>query len=294
MFKDSQNSITHQESNQHAHGGSYCLITESLMVTAEAKDRPGHRPSDLLSQLVSGRREELKGWWSIQPPSLETGGDLLRSLQLTPGFRQRYEEAARFHQAPRSDDELRRFRSRLAGAEFAEAASLYCQFMQPPATVVLSAEQTLKFYNKLYPNARRIYHPLGLDSLAGIRVPDGMVIGRNTRRAVGILAICEFTLSGARDSFDKSYRGFLRGKRYFPELFYSTTLLFAIPKAADLPVSTRRFIRDGVELVELPFTHVDFRDYLDSLYQSYRLDQDSATLLEVQTRAVINLKENHS
>lgn len=239
--------------------------------------------ADLLHQLIASQREESQAWQS-QLTSFESRKDIFRGFQGTTVFRMRYQEAFRYHLLPRTDQPLNSFRNRLAGALFQGAALLYYALALPQSQLMLFSDKTFDLYRKLYPNSPKKEEPLGQTSLVGVSVPDGMVID-TSKGEEQILAVCECTLSGGSDYYDRHYQGFIMDRKRFPALFAPTHLVFVTPKH---PYFLPHIEKDKeVKAVELPFSREQFRDYLDSVYNFYRLDQDMPTLIEVQQCATL-------
>lgn len=228
--------------------------------------------------------EQEKEWQSEQldPTSLATRKALFDYYKQNKMFKRAYQEAMRFHYLPRREEELQEFRSRFAGRIFHDLAQISTSAKLSNSRILLSPERTLKFYGDLYSGARRTRHSFGFDSLVGISVPDGLIVEKENDK-VQIVAVCEYTLHGDEQSLRRKHDRFGREKKDFPGLFAEDAhLLFVVPRKTKL---RHQGILGSSQFQELPFTHSQFRDFLNSFYQFYRPDEDSATLLEIRERA---------
>lgn len=250
----------------------------------------GSSIEDFLHQLVVSQRQESQAWQS-QLTSFESRKDIFRGFQATTIFRRMYQEAFRYHLLPRNDQQLNSFRDRLAGALFQGAALIYYALALPQSQLMLFSDKTLDLYQKLYPNSPRREEPLGQTSLVGISVPDSIIIDTSQEKEQ-ILALCECTLSGDSNYYDRHYQGSIMDRKRFPALFVSTHLVFITPKNPYLPLHIEK--DREVKAVELSFSREQFRDYIDSVYKFYRVDQDMPTLVEVQQCATLQFKRAQS
>jgi len=151
---------------------------------------------------------------------------------------------------------------------------------EPRPNILLSPERTLEFYKKLYPNKPTTKNTLGFDSLEGISVPDGIIVKEHE----GIAAVCEYTLRGDKETFEKKYNGFCINKEHFPQVFANANLLFAVLSDTYLPISITR--QTEVKVKRIPFKHKQFRNYVKNIYYYYRpqSDENNATLSDTQKR----------
>lgn len=239
-----------------------------------------------LGLLVEEQQEELLSQPSL-PDNLTSRKAIFSWFKGTPEFQEIYREARQYLLEPRTDEDIKSLKTYIAGDSFQEIAYACTSRNLPEGLVLLSPEKTNKFYGMLFPNAQVQRHPLGLDSLADISVPDGLLIA--TTNVAKIVRVVEYTLEGKPDYFEKKFNAFTIDKYKFLPLFGQSSLLFVTPtfrQQPSLPPAWKAKIR------QLPFSHHQFRNFSNWVYGHYRQyenihiqDDSSATLKEFQEEA---------
>lgn len=256
-------------------------------------ERVVHAPSyetllpvkDVLHRLVVEQREELA---DVQVPHIaDTRKTLFAAFKGSERFRQLYEEAARHYLTPHTEEELEGIRGDLAGRAGQDIAYMFLTNIQPSSRVLLSPERTFRFYRKLHPEASIVPNPFGIDSLKGVSVPDGLIAEERGEGGERIVVVCEYTLSGKNEHIQNKYNGYDIRRRHFPQLFAEASLLFFMPKHGSLP-GLFRHVKASYE--EMPFTHEQFRDFIDGVLRFYPSNEDVATLVDMQERAREQIK----
>src|SRR3989338_6289744 len=228
---------------------------------------------DALHNLTAKQREELQSE-EFQPVSVGTREELLEWFKTTGRFRQTYEEASRYLCAPLTDEGLREVMHDFSGELYQDIVYGFLSTKQPQSGVLLSPERTFEFYKKLYPSRDVVKHRFRLDSLEGISVPDGIVVEEHDG-VEHIVAVCEYTLARSKQIFGNKYEGLDIERRHFSQLFADAYLLFVVPEGANLP-------RIDAEVQSMPFTHKQFRDYINDIYSCYQEFEGAATLSSIQ------------
>ncbi|MEK0337651.1 MAG: hypothetical protein QQN41_09495 [Nitrosopumilus sp.] len=229
---------------------------------------------ELLCRLVAEQRRELQDD-SFQPVRFDSRKALLAEFKVSNRFRQIYDEAFEYYLVPHTDEEIEEYEHRLAGGLFQDLAYSYLSGTQPQSRVLLSPKKTLEFYEKLT-GAKRVEHTLGLDSLDSSN-PDGLIVEEHGG-GIRIVAVCEYTLSGYVLGFENKYGGFAIGKKKRPGVFTDAQLLFVVPKETNMPI-----VHNNVETEEMPFTHGQFRNFVNGVFNYYKSHLGrSATLYETQ------------
>lgn len=218
---------------------------------------------------------------------LESGKEMRKGFQLSRSFRELYNEAVNFHLMPHTDQEINVFRDRFAGALFAARALSSLPLVDFPGSTVITGTNLLDFYQKLFPYAEPIEHPLGQSSLNGVSVSDALLTSDNR-----VVAVCEVTVSNDPSYFLRKYAGFGATKEQFPGYFGDAKLIFITTKDPTLPDRVRG--DESMRLVELPFTGIEFGDYINRIYYGYRPSRNTATLNEIQKRVRYQLKRSQS
>lgn len=223
--------------------------------------------TDLLHDLVVEQREELEEQSLLT--SLDSGKSILSWFEESDSFRQIYEQAMEYHLMPHTDEKLGQFRRRFAGRLYEDLAFSFLTSIEYPSRIVLSPKRTLAFYQRLYLDSDVIEEGFGLDSLEGIFVPDGLVV-EEQGSVERIVAVSEYTVRGDEGYFKRKLRGFSSESEEYPQLFDDAYLLFVVPDQAAL---IRNAPKSGnFKFRTIPFTHEQFRDFIDSIYERYQQD----------------------
>lgn len=233
----------------------------------------------LLHRLVAEQGKELQEK-AFQPVSFDRRKPVLKEFQITDGFSSVYDKARTFYLVPHTDTELAKFRVDFAGMLFEQLAYSFLSGKLFPDRVVISPERALNFYTGLFPENPVAKTDTRSDSIHGTVVPDGMVT--QCRDGVEqVVMVCEYTLYGHPDYFKNKLDGFNAVKTGFPRTFKYASLLFVVPYGAYLPISIKH--HPNVHVEQIPFSHGQFRDFVDRAYEHYRRNgDDDATLSEIQ------------
>ncbi len=205
---------------------------------------------------------------------LSTRKELIKGFGLSHAFTDGYQEAVRFHLMPHSPQEMRGFLKYFVGAEFQGIA------LNSTPELTLLPDNVLRFYRKMYPHIPVVEHPLGLTSLMGISVPDGLGISIDQPGKASVTNVYECSLTNRVDGYERHYKGFLIRRREFPDIFKDSQLVFITPKESQLPSDIKK--DPNVRVVELAISRKQFSDYIDGLYGFYRPGFDGPTLVEIQ------------
>lgn len=234
---------------------------------------------DKFHDLVIEQKEELESE-QFQPISIESRKGIRDEFKKSKRFKQIYEKATKYLYTPHTDRRLKEFMGRFAGRLNQDTIYNFFVTKQSQSNILLSPERTFEFYKKLYSDKPVIENILGLDSLEGISVPDGIVVKEHE----GIVAVCEYTLTGDEQIFGKKYSGFCIGKKHSPQVFADAHLLFVVLNDAYLPKSIIRHAE--VKVKRIPFRYEQFRNYVEGVYYHYRpqLDENNVTLSDIQKR----------
>lgn len=233
--------------------------------------KQGHKSSidAVLNRLLIEQKAEL-GRYPFAPESFDRRKPVLSEFNSSSRFRKIYDQSMRFHLMPHSDEELKKYRDYFAGKLFEEIAYSLLSGMEFPGRIVLSPDRTVHVYRAFYPGMPITSHFFGV-SIGGISVPDGMMF--EVREGIErIVAVCEYTLFGHPSYFDNKYQSFNKTQRKFEQRFADTNLMFVVPKEAHVPSSIR--YNKAVKVQELPFVHSQFRDFVDNVYNRYRIENN--------------------
>lgn len=223
--------------------------------------------------LVRLRQEQIVE--GVPEVSLASRAKLLADFKKTPNFLQTYRMAVRHFAIPHSQQEMAKLMRCFAGRLFGDMAYLaVANSSLGDGEVMLSGERTLQFYERLFPD-RRIYDdPFDTGAIEGVSVPDGLGLDADGR----IAAVYEYSSHGDQRYFDRKEEAFIVHENKHPGVLGGAYLKFVTPT-----FSTNKPF--GHTIFELPFTHPQLRDFGDSVYFHFRLDNlDSATLEEIQKR----------
>ncbi|MCH7730684.1 hypothetical protein IID21_04190 [Patescibacteria group bacterium] len=201
----------------------------------------------------------------------------------TEQFHQIYLESSRYLFTPRTDEQIAELRKDFAGSCYQFMSYSYHATKQPEGLVLLSPSRTLALYEKLFPKARKSKHRFGLDSLFGISTPDSLEIQDNGG-APKILRVIEYTLTSNKGYLQKKLLAHEQDVRKFPKLFGDTQLVFVLPlrkSGGFIPPVIRE---SEAPVIEMPFTHEQFRKFSSSIFERYRPEADYGypTLNEIQ------------
>jgi hypothetical protein len=231
---------------------------------------------DDLHDLVIKQKEELES--KQFRPSTESRKSIRDEFKKSKRFKQIYGEAIKYLCTLHTDMEFKEFMGRFAGRLNQDMIYDFFVTRQSQSNILLSPERTFEFYKKLYSDKPVIENLLGLDSLGGISVPDGIVVKEHE----GIVAVCEYTLTRKDQTFEKKYSGFHINRTNSPQVFSDAGLLFVVLKNAYLPESIIKHTE--VKAERMPFSYRQFQNFVDSIYYHYRPDENNATLSEIQKR----------
>jgi len=211
---------------------------------------------------------------------VETHKDLRMAIKKSDWFRELYAEASCIFFRPLSDDKLNRVRDRFTGAIWENMAYHFLAARQLDDQVVLSPEQTFELFCSILEENGKDYqvisHPFGMKGIEGYGLPDGVIYDLETKKS---LFICEFTCHGSEAELRKKTSSFKFGQQYQKKLYADTQLLFVIP-------DNKEFDNKEPEIVPVPITHTQLREFITEVIEKYRIldDEDTpwATLLELQ------------
>ncbi len=205
---------------------------------------------------------------------------LLDFYKKTDLFKQTYAYAAKYALNPSVLAQDQDLRSDFVGKVFSDLAFIWLNFSLPSNQTILSQDQTLVLWSKMYPHVQRIEHPFGTASLAGITVPDGVVVERNGDKP-RIVRVCEYKTNGNRVNRGGSYNGYVIGKEIFPVVLGEADFKFFVPDDSSSPSRSREFEND---IVRLTISYSQLRNFLDDTLGIYRPTEESATINELEAR----------
>src|SRR3990167_1031970 len=202
---------------------------------------------------------------------------LVRTFQSSEIFDRLYKEMWNLVDGSRNLREIKKWRGRFRGGLFQGMAYLYVLNSLPPNEFSLSFDEIRAVYKELFPDAEDMEDPFEQSSLAGVTVPDGLVKKRENGRE-RYVRVCEFTLDSS--SVSSKYEAFKIHKKKFRDQFRGAQLLLVVPEDCEIPV---RIAEDAdVDVRPLPLTRVEFYEYDDYIYSSYRNNPFAETLEELQ------------
>lgn len=241
----------------------------------------GTRINNTLSFLATDQRQSLAMENSL-PKSTKSFRELKGWFKRTDQFHQIYEESSIYFCTPRTDEEIVEFRKHFAGSCYQFMSYSYHATKQPEGLVLLSPSRTLALHESLFPEARKFTSPFGLDSLE-ISTPDGLQIQDN-RGAPKILSVIEYTLTGDKDYLQKKLEAYEQKVQQFPKLFGNTQLVFVMPSVRSGGFISPVIRESKARVIEMPFTHEQFRKFASSIFEYYRpeADRNRFTLNEIQ------------
>lgn len=178
---------------------------------------------------------------------------------------------------------------RFRGAAFeAVGTSILQQEAQDkPEVTILDHERTLRLHEAMHPNSWRIPHLFGLDGLAHLYAPDAVEVTHFPKEPKITRAFDMKTGNHKMDwdEYNASVQNLRLMVPIFPDLFAPDASLEIIclagsNKIGDISFGNRRTIR------ELPIEKHEFHKWVNQTYSQFRLNPESATLKEIQRRAM--------
>jgi len=239
--------------------------------------------TDVLRDLVVEQRQKLQTG-EFPNESIDTGEALLDWFKGTDRFREIYQQAVDYLHEHITDERYEEFEKHFIGRLYQELAFAYLA-LKETSGVLLSPERTLIFYQELYPDADRLEHIFGLDSLEGISVPDGLLIDE-VWGVEHISEVWEYGLNCNSGYRGKKHREFQDNSEHQSGILDSATLLFIRPrKILQRNSPGEEFTPSEFDFDYLPFTYRQFVDFFRDIHDNYRLDgdPDCATLAEIRT-----------
>lgn len=237
--------------------------------------------SEALHDLVGTQRQELRSL-EAQIPNPDSI-NLFNWYKKDGRFSDTYHKAMGYALIPGLNLKgSRNLKDNFAGITFENMAFTVCALKENSnGIIVLSPTRTKELFKYVYPNAPRVDFAFREDSLGGdAHVPDGIGIDESdlTDNTILNLYIYEYTLSERKELFDVKYDFFKQKKRKFPQLFSNASLVFVLPRSGVLPNVSASDIR----FMETNFTRWNFKDFMAEVYRKYKVDNDVATLKEME------------
>ena len=234
-----------------------------------------------LRRLVAEQRAELNNSGFHDIPS--DGEKMFEWFKTTKEFNELYNQALKYNLLPCTDQRINELITAFAGRLYQDMAYAFLAGKRLSHLItVLSPEKTLEFYILLYHENKKYENLLGLDSLEGISVPDGILtINRNGREH--ILSVCEYTLTGVERYFRRKYDSFNINLENNPQILSHASIVFEVPKDVKLPSYLEK--KDKIKMQKMPFTRRQFGNFVRRDYGEYPPDEDCATLDDIQSRA---------
>ena len=165
---------------------------------------------------------------------------------------------------------VNQLRNRIVGRLFQSTAYTYLAGSIFPENAVLSSGSTLAFFYQLFKNGGQnpqlVTSPFHLEGIRGKNIPDNLVLDLANEGKIS--HVCEATLSGS----EKKHFNFMNGlnmlKIKYP-LFRNAKPLVVAPRFA----SIKSVVGPQVSVIELPFSHNEFRLAIDSALKDTYLSQ---------------------
>lgn len=221
---------------------SFLPKRENLLISNAEQKRVLSMVKD--GQIIPDKWRELFSWYAksdmFRAVLRSKDSDSLVSLDVNENFK------------PKDD---------FAGRVFEDIAFIYAA-VKFAKYIVLSPKETLDVFSGIYSGARIVNFPFGKESIAGVSVPDGLVIDPKTGK---VLKILEFSLVKREDSIGRKISRFKQRRRKLNRDFGGSTLLFVMPQTN--PVSEQ--IRNNgasVSLYQLPFSRRLFRNFVNQRF----------------------------
>lgn len=149
-----------------------------------------------------------------------------------------------------------------AGRVFEDIAFIYVA-VKFAKHIVLSPKETLDVFKRMYPDPEIINFSPFETTIAGVSVPDGLVVDRETGK---VLKILEFSLDKNADRIAGKVRTILQGRERLNKEFGGSTFLFVMPQTFPVHQSIKDN-RASVSSHQLPFNRKDFGGYINYLYE---------------------------
>jgi|GEM_PF-3970867 hypothetical protein len=141
---------------------------------------------------------------------------------------------------------------------------------------VLSQKDTLDFFRWLYPGAQFRPRTLGFDTLAGITVPDGILL----EEQAGIyrpIMVGEYTLAAREEYFQHKFKAFKKRKTDFEMIFGNSQLLFVVPEG----IEPSKFIDNpDISTEYVPFNRKEINDFAYELFNDTIPEKGLPTVAE--------------
>lgn len=216
--------------------------------------------------------------------------DLLGAFKSSDRFQAIYEEAVRLYLGA-DEQEFVQITKEFVGALFESFGYLYSNNHCQAPLRILSPEKTFELYRRLYPRNAVVEHLFGVKSLMGITVPDGVII--EARDGIErIVDVCEYTSFGTRANFEMKREGFMINARNRQEILGDAHLKIFIPRGGSLSLHIGS--ENGIQVEELPFTHRQFRDFVEGMAEFYQRHEDSARIVDIKSEAAIQQARRRS
>lgn len=237
----------------------------------------GLTPSQALSCLAAEQAEETRQKLALAAP-LDCADTFFEAYKVSPEFKKMYGEAVRTYAHPHYEAVLKLIEREMVGRVFQDMGFWYFRTQTHNGQVLLSEGKTAMFFDVLYPNLKNSNHRFGLGSKYGVGIPDGLLLDRDE-----IIGYCEYSLRATLQYGEKKL-ALLEQKRYeFPGLFTDKTqLIFVTPQHSYLI----QRLAQRARFLTTPFNYGEFKSFINKTYYSYRVNENSATLDEVQKEAL--------
>lgn len=211
--------------------------------------------TETLQLLTKQQEEEMTGLGAFCLQN-RGGSEILAVYQGTEYYQITRKELIVHYLTPHTADELSALLDRLTGRIFEDAAFLYLLSSPQNDTVPLDCNKTAVFFSKLYEDTENIpvTHPFGQGSIAGIAVPDNLVI-RNGR----IITVREFTTFDNYAYFWKKYRALRIEKRKHPGFLAESHLEFFVPRTTSVVNKSQMFADEPDKTFSVTFTQIPIR-----------------------------------
>lgn len=245
----------------------------------EEKTRPlglDLRPIPELLQKLIDKEKKLS---YPSPQEASRSSDLLKWYQNTDNFTQVYKMAMKLLLTPRTNAEISLLRRNLAGKVFEDIAYFFlAATLNGGSRVVFSPQTAYELWKRLYPKSSQISSIFGTYTLEEANVPDGLIVEDLGLLKSRIISICEYTTHP--QSASGKIGVFLNASNYYSRQFNGVNLLFVTPEYVDLNI----LAEVPISQKHVPFGTRVFGQFVTDIFGSYRTNQESGTLDEVQER----------
>lgn len=233
----------------------------------------------ILQSLVTAEQQKLD---ATPPDSFKDWKDLFIYYQRNDGFQTLYQQARRCYLVPLSTKLISQVEDRMAGEVYEKLAYYFLTVQRPEGTVLLSPERTLQFYQALYPNAKIMQH-LFTNSLAGISVPDGLLV-KSENGVPHISSVCEYTTYRNLADIRRKSNNLQIDQRNYPKLFAESQFQLILPQNNNL-TSLPGDVRPTYQ--EIPVSTGELGRIITFILSDYLPDSpgEPATLSDLQNRA---------